>query len=359
MPKINKLGESTAVDAIFRCARPQLFWAMAEFMALLTPAMSWGDVMTAVDSELFMALDGAPRKPKLLIVDDQPHNIQVLYQIFSGDYQVFMATSGTQALAVCREQTPDLMLVDVVMDGMDGYEVCRRVKEDPRTRDIPVIFVTAHSDPKEETTGLSIGAVDFIAKPINPDVVKARVKTHVKLKLQSELLRRMVFVDGLTGVFNRRYFDHYLSSEWLRANRNHTSMGLLLVDVDHFKRFNDRYGHQAGDDCLRRVAGALKRGLKRPADVAVRYGGEEFACLLPETDLVGAFKVGQYLEQQNRSLAIPHEASDTAPVVTVSMGVAVRTDLSPSTFDELIAQADEQLYRAKEEGRGRVCAAAL
>jgi hypothetical protein len=138
MPKINKLGESTAVDAIFRCARPQLFWAMAEFMALLTPAMSWGDVMTAVDSELFMALDGAPRKPKLLIVDDQPHNIQVLYQIFSGDYQVFMATSGTQALAVCREQTPDLMLVDVVMDGMDGYEVCRRVKEDPsRLRKYP------------------------------------------------------------------------------------------------------------------------------------------------------------------------------------------------------------------------------
>lgn len=315
--------------------------------------------MTAIDAELFLALDGVPRKPKLLIVDDQPHNIQVLYQVFCGDYQVFMATSGLQALSVCREQMPDLMLVDVVMEGMDGYEVCRQVKADPRTGDIPVIFVTAHDDPKEETTGLSVGAVDFIAKPINPDVVRARVRTHVKLKLQSELLRRMVFVDGLTGVFNRRYFEHYLSSEWLRANRNNTSISLLLVDVDHFKRFNDHYGHLAGDDCLRKVAGALKRGLKRPADVAVRYGGEEFACLLPETDLAGAIKVGQHLEQQIRSLAIEHMASDTAPVVTISMGVAVRTGLSPATFDELIAQADEQLYRAKKEGRGRVCAATL
>jgi len=315
--------------------------------------------MTAIDAELLVAMDNVQRKPKLLIVDDQPHNIQVLYQIFSGDYQVFMATSGAQALVVCREQLPDLMLVDVVMDGMDGYEVCRQVKADALISEIPVIFVTAHNDPKEETTGLNVGAVDFIAKPINPDVVRARVRTHVKLKLQSELLRRMVFVDGLTGVFNRRYFDHYLSSEWLRANRNHTSMGLLLIDVDHFKRFNDRYGHQAGDECLRRVAGALKRGLKRPADVAVRYGGEEFACLLPETDLAGAVRVGQHLEQQIRALAIPHETSDTAQVVTASMGVAVRTDVSPSTFDELIAQADQQLYRAKEEGRGRVCSVSL
>ena len=315
--------------------------------------------MLALDSELLMTKDGVQRKPKLLIVDDQPHNIQLLYKLFAGDYQVFMATSGMQGLTACREQRPDLMLVDIVMDGMDGYELCRQIKADKELADIPVIFVTAHNDPVEETTGLSVGAVDFISKPINPEVVKARVRTHVRLKLQTEMLRELVFVDPLTGVFNRRYLDHYMSSEWLRSSRNNTSLALILVDVDYFKRFNDSYGHLAGDECLRRVAQTLKKGLKRPADIVVRYGGEEFACLLPETDLSGAINVGEQLERQVRNLAIPHEASDVTHCVTISLGLAVRTDQSPSTFDELVAQADQQLYKAKEQGRGRLIAASI
>lgn len=313
--------------------------------------------MSAIDSELASLLDDPDRRPKLLVVDDQPANIQVLHRAFSADCQVFMATSGAQALAVCREQHPDLVLLDVVMDGMDGHEICRQIKADSRISDIPVIFVTAHNDSRQETQGLELGAVDFISKPINPDVVRARVKTHVKLKLQSDLLRKMAFVDGLTGAFNRRYFDHCLSTEWLRASRNHTSLGLILIDVDYFKRYNDCYGHQAGDDCLKKIAKALRLGLHRPADVVVRYGGEEFACLLPDTDFGGAMKVAHHLENEVRELQIAHKGSDVAGSVTVSMGVAVKTAGSPSSFEELLTMADEQLYKAKNAGRAQVSGA--
>ena len=237
----------------------------------------------------YSSLLSAPGKqPCLLIVDDQPINIQALYRIFAPDHRVLMATSGAKALAVCRDDPPDLVLLDVVMPEMDGYEVCARLKADEATRDIPVIFVTSHTDAAEETKGLELGAVDFIAKPVNPAVVRARVKTHISLKAQSDLLRQMVFIDGLTGVANRRCFDETLNVEWRRSVRNSSPLALLLLDVDHFKRFNDRYGHQAGDDCLRRVASAIKVHLLRPGDLVSRYGGEEFACILPATDFKGA-----------------------------------------------------------------------
>ncbi len=295
-------------------------------------------------------------RPRLLVVDDQPVNVQALYQALSADHQVLMATSGEQGLALCQEKLPDLVLLDVVMPGIDGYEVCRRLKADELTQHIPVIFVTARSDEAAETRGLESGAVDFITKPINPPVVRARVKTHLTLKRQSDQLRQLVFVDGLTGAFNRRYFDDRLHSEWHRASRNQLPLSLLLIDIDHFKLFNDTYGHQAGDDCLRSVAQVLKAGLKRPADVIARYGGEEFACVLPETDLAGALAVGNQLEQAVRGLGIRHERSSSAPCVTISLGLAVRGPGSPDPAAELLARADRQLYRAKSDGRGRVCA---
>jgi diguanylate cyclase (GGDEF)-like protein len=296
------------------------------------------------------------RWPRLLVVDDQPINIQALYQVFSPDHQVFMATSGPQALQVCRDKQPDLVLLDVVMPGMDGYEVCAQLKADSALRDIPVIFVTAHNDEAAETHGLDVGAVDFISKPINPRVVRARVKTHVTLKQQSDLMRQMVFIDGLTGVFNRRYFDERLASEWRRAQRNKSPLSLIMIDVDFFKRYNDRYGHQAGDDCLRQVAAALRAQLKRPGDIVARYGGEEFACLLTETDLPGTVEVARKLEQAVRDLRIAHAVSDVAEVVTTSLGAATRYPDMPSDWASLLALADEQLYAAKSSGRGRACA---
>ncbi|MCY7307752.1 MAG: diguanylate cyclase, partial [Rhodoferax sp.] len=216
----------------------------------------------------------APRaRPCLLLVDDQPINNQLLDRIFSPDYRVLMVTSGAKALELCRDDPPDLVLLDVVMPEMDGYEVCRHLKSDEATRNIPVIFVTAHNDATQETHGFEVGAVDFIAKPFNPATVRARVKTHITLKQQTDLLRRMVFIDGLTGVFNRRCFDEQLGAEWRRASRNASSFGVLMLDIDHFKRYNDHYGHQQGDDTLRQVAGAIKACLLRPGDLAARYGG--------------------------------------------------------------------------------------
>ena len=299
------------------------------------------------------------RRPKLLVVDDQPVNIQVLYQAFSKDHQLFMATSGEQALALCASQQPDLVLLDVMMPVMDGYEVCARLKANPLTRDIPVIFVTAHDDEAAEARGLDAGAVDFIAKPINPKIVRARAKTHITLKLQSDLLRSWAYIDGLTGVHNRRYFDEQLTAEWGRAMRNQTALSVVMLDVDFFKRYNDRYGHQAGDDCLRRVASSIKQGLKRPADQVARYGGEEFVCLLPDTDLAGALQVAQFVGQQVMEQQIEHTDSSAAAVVTVSLGVCSKPAQASGSALALLGQADAQLYAAKSGGRNRTCGVEL
>ncbi|MCB1049377.1 MAG: diguanylate cyclase [Acidobacteria bacterium] len=295
-----------------------------------------------------------PKRPKLLVVDDQPINIQVMYRAFSEDHQVFMATSGEQALAICRKNPPDLLLLDVVMPDLDGFEVCRQLKADVATRNIPIIFVTAHNAPDQETHGLEVGAVDFIAKPINPIVVRARVKTHLTLKFQSDLLHQMAFIDGLTRVCNRRYFDERLQNEWRRSSRNGSPLSLILIDIDFFKKFNDRYGHLAGDDCLRQVASALKAGLNRPGDMLARYGGEEFVCLLPETAPDGAMELATRLEHFVRELAVEHLDSELG-TVTISLGVAGRPANAPGTPEGLLALADAQLYRAKKNGRACAC----
>jgi PleD family two-component response regulator len=197
-------------------------------------------------------------RPKLLIVDDQSTNIRVLHELFREDCDVFMATSGEQAITVCQTQLPDLILLDVVMDDVDGHEVCRRLKADPVTQGIPIIFITAQQRDSDEALGLELGAVDFISKPINPIIVRARVRTHLTLKLQNDLLRSMALMDGLTGVANRRKFDEDISADWRQCFREQKPLSLILADVDYFKRYNDRYGHLAGDGCLKSVAQALK-----------------------------------------------------------------------------------------------------
>jgi diguanylate cyclase (GGDEF)-like protein len=299
------------------------------------------------------------RQPCLLVVDDQPVNVQALYQAFAADHQVLMATNGEQALALCASRQPDLVLLDVVMPGMDGHQVCRQLKADAATRDIPVIFVTAHDDEAAETQGLEIGAVDFISKPINPKVVRARVKTHLTLKAQSDLLREWVYLDGLTGVNNRRHFDERLAVEWARAMRHGTNLSVLLLDVDFFKAYNDRYGHQAGDECLRLVAACLGRGIKRPGDLLARYGGEEFACLLPDTPLPGALAFARQLAADVAALGVPHAGSTVAQVVTVSVGACTRPFDGVGTSAALLREADTQLYLAKSRGRNQVCGAEL
>jgi diguanylate cyclase (GGDEF)-like protein len=241
------------------------------------------------------------------------------------------------------------------MPDMDGLEVCRQLKTNPETFDIPIIFVTAQHNPDEETRGLNAGAVDFITKPVNPAVVRARVRTHLTLKSQSDMLRSLVFVDGLTGVANRRRFDESLDAEWRRCRRVQSPLSLFMADIDHFKLYNDSYGHQAGDICLQSVASILKGQLGRSHDLVARYGGEEFVCLLPDIHLVNALQKAESMVRSVRERGLPHCSSPTDAVVTISLGVAVTVpgpDMEPA---DLIFAADAQLYAAKHQGRNRSC----
>ncbi len=293
-------------------------------------------------------------RPKILVVDDIPSNVHVLSRILRGDYDIYFATDGEKALELVQTRLPDLVLLDIMMPGMDGYEVCARIKADPTTHDIPVIFISAKSEVEDETRGLEVGAIDFITKPISPPIVKARVRNHLLLKRQADLLRSLSFLDGLTGIANRRRFDETMAREWRRCGRSHHAVSLIILDVDHFKAYNDHYGHQAGDECLRAVAEVLADRMRRPSDLVARYGGEEFICLLPETENDGAVQVAESLRAAVADCAIPHDRSPVTSHVTISLGVATVVPASGGTPDQLAQMADQLLYQAKRSGRNRV-----
>lgn len=295
-------------------------------------------------------------RPKLLVVDDQPLNIHLLHELFRADCDVYMATNGEQALRMSLDLSPDLILLDVMMAGMDGHEVCRRLKAVAETSQIPVIFVTGRDQENDETVGFELGAVDYIRKPFNPVVAHARVMNHLKLKLQSDLLRQMAMLDGLTGIPNRRCFDERFEAARAHALREKRPLSLLIIDIDFFKKYNDLYGHLQGDQCLRDVAQALNNSVRRPHDLVGRFGGEEFAVLLPDTDEAGAVKVAEQLQAAIAKLNIEHRASDIADRVTLSIGVATRLPTSSASLEQHLQWADEQLYSAKNEGRNRICA---
>jgi diguanylate cyclase (GGDEF)-like protein len=286
---------------------------------------------------------------KVLIVDDEVTNIQVLAQALPG-MELSFATNAATALAMAVENQPDLILLDVMMPGMDGFEALRWLKSEARTQHIPVIFVTAMGELEDEERGFAIGAVDYILKPVSPPIVRARVRTHLELKRQRDLLEEHAALDGLTGIANRRRFDLELSRSWASAQRQGGALTLILIDVDHFKAYNDYYGHSPGDECLRRVAGALHDAFSRGGDLAARYGGEEFALLVEGDD--GAVQVERVIAAV-AALGIPHARSPTNPYVSVSVG-AVSTRVTPEQLaDAALSMADRLLYQAKDSGRHR------
>jgi len=290
----------------------------------------------------------------ILLVDDVPANLSLLSSILRDDYRIQLATSGAKALELVAAGAPDLILLDVMMPDMDGHEVCKRLKSDPKTRDIPVLFVTAQNQVEDEELGLTLGAMDYIHKPISPPIIKARVRNHIALKLQTDALKRLSLFDGLTNIPNRRHFDDTLDHEMKRAIRTQHHLSLLMIDVDYFKPFNDRYGHGTGDACLIQIAQALQAGVNRPMDLLARYGGEEFVALLPGTNLEGACKVAESLRQTVASLRIPHAGSSIAEHVTISLGVACRAQSDPKSTSFLLRQADQALYQAKQSGRNTI-----
>jgi len=296
-------------------------------------------------------------KLMILLVDDAPTNIQMLNETLKDGYHLFFATNGKDALRIAAESLPDLVLLDVIMPEMDGYEVCRALKADPSLRNIPIIFITAMNQQEDEAIGLELGAVDYITKPFNPTIVRLRIRNQIELKRQRDLLARLSHLDGLTGIPNRRALDDIMEREWRRGTRSLKPLSLLMLDIDHFKAYNDRCGHLAGDDCLRTVAQTLKSPLGRAADIVGRYGGEEFLAILPETDAAGAWVVAEEIRAAVSNLALAHPASPQGNTVTVSIGIATAVAHREQHHTCLLEAADRALYQAKQEGRNRVVAA--
>lgn len=292
----------------------------------------------------------------ILIVDDVPTNVQILADALRKDYRIKVASNGLAALEIARRTPhPDLILMDVMMPEMDGLEACRQLKQHPGTKNIPVIFVTAKADESDEEYGLNLGAVDYITKPFSIAITRARIRNHLQLKRQADLLESLSFIDPLTGIPNRRRLDEALDAEWRRATRDKTPLALLMIDIDHFKQYNDHYGHGVGDACLVSVAGALADGVARAGDLIARFGGEEFVAILPETDQEAALMIGERLRKQVADMKLEHAHSGVAPYVTVSIGCAALVpDEDNSGPSNLLEAADRQLYKAKQAGRNRV-----
>ncbi len=291
----------------------------------------------------------------ILIVDDVKANITVLAGLIKDEWDVKIATNGESALRICSaDPKPDLVLLDVMMPDIDGYEVCRKLKENSVTRDIPIIFVTAMIEDEDEERGLTLGAIDYITKPFRPAIVKARIRNHLELKSYRDHLRQISMFDGLTGIPNRRRFEEAISVEWKRCARVGSSLAVIMIDIDNFKRYNDTYGHLEGDECLRKVASGICEGLKRPADLAARWGGEEFVCLLPDTDSDAAFIIAEKIRNIIVDLDIPHQASVNSNIVTISLGVTAIIPKDGVNFADLMETADRGLYNSKNSGKNRV-----
>lgn len=297
----------------------------------------------------------------ILMIDDDPGTIQILRRALSGYRDLRFATDGLTGLNLARSVHPDLILLDAEMPGLSGLETCALLKAGPETAGIPVIFVTSHQDTQLELEAFDRGAVDFIGKPIRPAVVRARVAAQLRIKFLTDELRWTAGRDALTGLGNRRVLDERLIKEWRRALRTGAPLSVVLVDVDFFKRYNDALGHLAGDDVLRKIAGALREVSQRSSDLAARYGGEEFVILLPDTDQAAAIAVAERFREEMQRLHIEHPRSPVSGLVTASAGVAtlrVNVDESHTMLsarpDLLIAAADAALYAAKAAGRDRI-----
>ncbi|MBI5165979.1 MAG: response regulator [Magnetospirillum sp.] len=290
----------------------------------------------------------------ILAVDDDPANIEVLNEVLGGEHELIFATDGRKGLDLARAVQPDLILLDVMMPDLDGFEVCARLKAERWTADIPVVFITGLGDIEAEMRGLEMGAVDYLTKPFSPPIVRIRVRNQIELKRARDRLARHALTDGLTGLANRRRFDEVLATEVSRLHRTGGILSVLLLDVDHFKKFNDTYGHPTGDECLKAVGQAIGSIITRSSDMAARYGGEEFACILPGTDHQGALAVAECIRRGIAALEICHRASTTADHVTVSIGSATASREGLESPQGIVSLADEQLYLAKTSGRNRV-----
>ncbi len=289
----------------------------------------------------------------VLIVDDELINRTIASEALAEQSKVLTAESAEQALQICHETPPDIILLDVIMPGMSGLELCEKLKQDEQTQHIPIIFVTGVAGLEEQEKCWNAGAVDFVTKPFVAATLRNRVKAHLALKIQTDLLRKLTYLDGLTGLYNRHMLDETIESTLREVHRSLEPCALVLLDIDWFKLFNDGNGHLEGDNCLSSVADILKKRLHRPNDMPFRFGGEEFLCVLPKTDEQGARTVIQDIFNQLESQNIEHANSPLGRVTLSAGATIVMPKDSELDFTVLLERADQALYQAKLDGRNR------
>ena len=323
---------------------------------LLDPIKSFFGVLAIMSSDGF----------KILIVDDSILNQEMLRLMLTSDmtateaagqapYILEFAKTGPQALDMIAENKPDLILLDIVMPGMSGFDVLARLQENESTKSIPVIFITGLNDEANEERGLICGAVDYITRPFHKAIVLARIRTHRRIVEQMRLIELYSLIDPLTNIPNRRSFDFQMKEIWGRAARKKESVSVLIADVDFFKNYNDTYGHQQGDAALKVIANAITAALKRSSDMAFRWGGEEFTAVLVDTELEGAMLVAERIRESVESVPILDIGGGASHSITISVGVASASPGNDNNYAELIRFADMALYNAKKNGRNKVC----
>ena len=311
----------------------------------------------------------------LLIEDTLTSATLVSHQLRNIGIEPIVARNGETGIELYKQERPDLILLDIIMPGMDGFEVARRIRQLEQFGEwTPIIFLTARTSDADLEKAISVGGDDYLIKPVSETVLAAKVRAMQriaqmrfsllvltrKLDDANQELTRLSSLDGLTGISNRRQFDETLLREWRRLGRQGRPLSMLLCDVDFFKQFNDGYGHQVGDECLKAVARTLRDTLRRPADLVARYGGEEFAVILPDTEITGALQVAEAMRSAVEGLNITHRYSKGGSVVTISIGVASTTpSRTGSDSSVLLKRADDALYQAKQAGRNRIAAAVV
>ena len=334
--------------------------------------------MSDFEEDELSILDQPDSKLRVLLVDDQRIVAEAFRRMCASvdDVEMEYCADPAEALEAAVKFQPTVILQDLVMPNIDGLQLLSLFRSDAATKSVPIIVLSTKEDPKVKSEAFSIGASDYLVKFPDSIEVLARIRAHsrsylaqqqrdraydalrkmkVELERKNAELEALSCRDGLTGILNRRGFDDYLSKEWLRAIREVRELGLLLVDIDFFKTYNDNYGHQGGDECLRRVAYALGAALKRPSDVVARYGGEEFGVILPDTSVIGGAKIAEALRRGVEDMNIPHGHSQVTDHVTISVGVASLKPTPNQTPEELIELADKALYQAKHSGRNGFC----
>jgi diguanylate cyclase (GGDEF)-like protein len=297
-------------------------------------------------------MDGE-KKNTLLIVDDEKANLKILTHILGPGYTIITATNGANAIEKAKEYKPDLILLDIIMPDMDGYETLSEIKKCEEIQKIPVIFITGLNSEEDEEKGLSLDAADYITKPFSAMIVKLRVRNQIQIVNQMRTIERLSMIDQLTNIPNRRSFDERLQMEWKQAIREQTPISILMIDVDKFKNLNDTYGHQQGDIILKVLSNIFPMAFRRPGDFVARWGGEEFVVLLPNTRLDGALDVAEKIRADIENEIITCMDGSTIRI-TVSIGINSLIPEKDSPVDMFVSNADKALYAAKNAGRNKV-----